>query len=98
MSELVVVVSLRAKPGQEDALRRDLAAVVEPSRQEDGSLRYDLFVDQNDPGRFVFVEHWASREQREKHHNDGPHIRHFQAHGAENVAEMEFAYFLDRVA
>lgn len=97
MSELVLVVALRAKPGKEDALRRDLAAVVEPSRKEDGSLRYDLFVDQNEPGRFVFVEHWASREQRDKHHNEGPHIQHFQAHGAGNVAQMEFVYFLDRV-
>ncbi|CAM5187629.1 hypothetical protein BTHI11S_00193 [Bosea thiooxidans] len=77
MSELVLVVALRAKPGKEDALRRDLAAVVEPSRKEDGGLRYDLYVDQNEPGRFVFVEHWASREQRDKHHNEGPHIQHF---------------------
>lgn len=97
MSELVLVVSLRAKPGKEDELRRDLAAAVDPSRKEDGSLGYDLFVDQNDPGRFVFVEHWASREQRDKHHNEGPHIQYFQANGAKNVEQMEFAYFLDRV-
>jgi quinol monooxygenase YgiN len=97
VSELTLVVALRAKPGKEDELRRDLAAVVEPSRKEDGSLGYDLFVDQNDPGRFVFVEHWASRQHRDKHHTEGPHIQHFQANGAKNVEQMEFAYFLDRV-
>jgi quinol monooxygenase YgiN len=98
MSELLLVVALRAKPGREDELRRDLAAVVEPSRKEEGSLGYDLFVDRNDPARFVFVEHWTSRAHRDKHHNEGAHIQHFQANDAKNVEQMEFAYFLDRVA
>lgn len=98
MSELFVVVSLYAKKGKEDELRRDLIAVVDPSRKEEGSLRYDLFVDQNDPQRFVFVEHWASVEARERHHNEGPHIQHFQKHGASNVERMEFAHFLTAIA
>jgi hypothetical protein len=46
-------------------LRRDLIAAVEPSRKEESSISYDLFVDQNDPGRFVFIEHWA-RSRRAK--------------------------------
>jgi hypothetical protein len=60
MSELFIVVALHAKAGKEEELRRDLIAVVEPSRKEEGNLRYELFVDQSDAGRFVFVEHWAS--------------------------------------
>lgn len=98
MSELFLVVSLHAKKGKEDELRRDLIAVVEPSRKEEGSLRYDLFVDQSDPGRFVFVEHWVSNEARDKHHNEGPHIQHFQANGMRNVEAMEFAHFLTPIA
>lgn len=98
MSELFIVVAIHAKPGTEAELRRDLTAVVEPSRKESGNLGYELFVDQNDPGRFVFVEHWASREARDKHHNEGPHIKHFEANGMKNVASYELVTFLDRVA
>ena len=98
MSELFIVVALRAKQGKEDELRRDLIAVVEPSRKEDGGLGYDLFVDQGDPGRFVFVEHWSSREARDKHHNEGPHIRHFESTGGKNIASYELVTFLDRIA
>lgn len=97
MSELFIVVGLKAKDGKEGDLRRDLAALVAPSRNEDGNIRYELFVDQSDPGRFVFVEHWASQEQRNKHHTEGPHILHFHGNGMTNVERTEFALFLDKV-
>ncbi|MGO4740754.1 putative quinol monooxygenase [Bosea sp. 2KB_26] len=98
MSELFIVVALYAKDGKEADLRRDLINVVEPSRREEGNLRYELFADQSEPRRFVFVEHWASREARDKHHNEGDHIRYFHEHGAANVERTEIACFLDRIA
>ncbi|MBB6487122.1 putative quinol monooxygenase [Rhizobium lusitanum] len=97
MSELNIVVVLRAKAGKEDELRRDLKVVTDESRKEDGSLNYNLYVDRNDPGRFVFVEHWASQEHRDRHHNESAHIRHFHENGVKNVEATEFAFFLDRV-
>lgn len=97
MSGLFVVVSLYAKSGKEEELRRDLLVVVEESRKEEGSIRYDLHVDRNDPARFVFIEHWASAEQQSRHHNEGPHIRFFHENGAKNIERTEFAYFLDPV-
>ena len=97
MSELIVVVGLKAKAGKEDELRRDLSVLVEPSRNEDGNLRYDLFEDQDEPGRFVFVEEWSSVELRNKHHEQGPHIQHFHANGVSNVAKTEFAHVLKRI-
>jgi quinol monooxygenase YgiN len=98
MSDLFIVVGLRAKKGKEDELRRDLIAVVEPSRKEEGNLRYELFVEQSDPGLFVFVEHWATAQARQKHHTEGPHIQHFHAHGASNVERTEFSHMLSRIA
>ena len=97
MSDLFIVVSLRAKVGKEEDLRRDLKVVVEESRKEDGSISYDLFVDRGTPGRFVLVERWVSQEHRDKHHNEGLHIKFFHENGAKNVESTEFAYFLDRV-
>lgn len=98
MNELFMVVSLRAKKGKEEELRRDLIAVVEPSRKDEGNLRYELFVDENDPGRFVFVEHWASAEAQHKHHTQGPHIQRFHAGGVENVEAVEVMHRLHRIA
>jgi quinol monooxygenase YgiN len=74
MSELFIVVGLRAKAGKEDELRRDLPVLVEPSRKEDGNTRHDLFEDQDQPGLFVFVEEWSSVETRTRHHEHGPII------------------------
>jgi quinol monooxygenase YgiN len=98
MSELFIVVGLKAKVGKEDELRRDLAVLVEPSRKEGGNIRYDLFEDRNEPGRFVFVEEWSSIETRTKHHEHGPHIQHFHTNGVGNVEKTEFAHMLKRVA
>ena len=98
MSELFVVVGLKAKAGKEDELRRDLSVLVEPSRKEEGNVRYDLFKDQDEPGRFVFVEEWSSFETRTKHHEHGADIQHFHADGVNNVEKTEFAHMLKRVA
>lgn len=97
MSELFIVVGLKAKQGKEDELRRDLSVLVEPSRREDGNIRYDLFEDQEAPGHFVFVEAWASVEARTRHHEQGPHIQHFHQNGVINVDTTEFARLLKRV-
>jgi quinol monooxygenase YgiN len=98
MSELFLVVSLRAKKGKEEELRRDLIAVVEPSRKEEGNLRYELFVDEDNPGHFVFVEHWASADAQHRHHTEGPHILQFNVSGAGNVEAVEAVHRLNRIA
>jgi quinol monooxygenase YgiN len=98
MSDYFVIASLYAKAGAENDLRRDLVAVVEPSRKDEGNRRYELFADQNDPRRFVFVEHWAEKEAQQKHHTQSEHIRKFQEHGSTNVERMEIFYQLDRIA
>lgn len=97
MSESIIVVGLKAKAGKEDELRRDLSALVSPSRNEQGNIRYDLFEDLDEPGRFVFVEEWSSSENRNRHHEHGPHIQHFHANGVSNVETKEFAHTLKRV-
>ncbi len=98
MSELFVVVGLKAKPDKEDKLRRDLSVLVEPSRKEDGNISYDLFEDQNEPGLFVFVEEWSSTDARKKHHECSSHIQNFHAGGVSNVDTTRFAHILKRVA
>lgn len=74
MSDFFIVVALYAKPGREAELRSRLQDVVGPSQRDEGSLRYEMFEDQDDPRRFVFFEHWASPEAQHKHHTQTPHI------------------------
>ncbi|WP_412777924.1 putative quinol monooxygenase [Thalassospira lucentensis] len=97
MSKLFIVVGLKAKAGTENVLRQDLSVLVEPSRNEDGNVRYELFEDQDDPGHFVFVEEWSSAEAQARHHEHGPHIQHFHANGASNIEKTTFAHMLKRV-
>ncbi len=98
MDDLFVLVILQAKKGREEALQRDLIAVVEPSRRDEGNLRYELFVDKSDEHRFVFLEHWASPEAQEKHHRETEHIRRFQESGSQNVEKIEVFYQLRQIA
>ncbi len=63
-----------------------------------GKRMSELFVDQSDPGLFVFVEHWASTETQQKHHTEGPHIQHFRTNGAANLERTEFSHMLTKVA
>lgn len=41
--------------------------LVEKTRQEERCLSYDLFIDQKDPGHFVFVEEWPDRAALDAH-------------------------------
>ena len=97
MSDLFIAAVLYAKQGQENQLRADLTALVEPSRRDEGNLRYELFADQSDPRRFVLVEHWTDPASREKHHTESKHILNFHAHGVAAVEKSE-VYKLDRIA
>jgi quinol monooxygenase YgiN len=62
-----VVATFVAAPGKEGELEGALAALVEPTRKEDGCLRYDLFRALDGSGDFVFVEEWESVETLDAH-------------------------------
>ena len=97
MSEFCLMVTLRAEKGQETGLRRELEALVEPSRREAGNLRFDLYADKDDPGRFIVLEHWASEEDQHRHHTQAPHVRDFNAKTAHHVERIEAVQTLVRL-
>ena len=41
--------------------------LVELTRREESCIAYDLFVDQKDPGHFVFIEEWPDRAALDAH-------------------------------
>lgn len=74
---VTLVVRMRARGGQEDALRAALEDLTERTRQEGGVQVYDLHVGVDDPARFVFYERWDSAEAHAAHDRT-PHVVAFR--------------------
>ena len=83
---LTVVAEMKAKPGKEEDLRRAVLALIEPTRNEEGCVQYDLHAHTSDPGRFVFYENWTSRDHLDRH-LASPHLRAFGAASGDLLAE-----------
>jgi quinol monooxygenase YgiN len=82
---LTVIAILKAKPGQEAALRQELLRLIPPTRSEPGCLNYDLHQDTEDPARFVFHENWASKQHLDTH-LETPHLKALAARADELLA------------
>jgi quinol monooxygenase YgiN len=64
---LTVTAKVKAKPGNEAAVRKELLSLVGPSRKDPGCVNYDLHQSQSDPTSFLFHENWESREHLDRH-------------------------------
>jgi quinol monooxygenase YgiN len=95
MSHVKVVAILTARPGKVAELRALLDGMVAPSRAEPGNLRYDLWQDQTDPGRFVLDELYVDAEAVTAHRATA----HFQNYlSAINALAERAAFTLDPAA
>jgi quinol monooxygenase YgiN len=64
---LTVVARVKARPGKEADVRRELFSLVAPSRKDPGCLNYDLHQVVDDPSQFMFHENWVSKIHLDKH-------------------------------
>jgi len=55
---------MRAKPGKEQDLRDALEALIQPTRQEEGYINYDLHQGIEDPSLFYLYENWETVDTR----------------------------------
>ncbi len=94
----IIIARLKAQPGMHEEVKKELLALIEPTRKEAGCVRYDLH--QISPGDFLFYEIWESREDLDKH----VRTDHFQAFagktdslldGGIDVTEMEMIAEMD---
>lgn len=95
--QIDVIAHIQAKAGEEDSVRAILESYVAPTRLEDGCLRYDLFIDLNDPSKFTFVEEWTTMAALEKH-GQSAHITKGKALVADKVAGPAWVQRLTRIA
>ena len=71
---IILTAMVKAKPGQEDAVKEVLVALVEPTRKEPGCLCYNLHESKSDKTQFMFYEQWASKEAIDAH-GKTPHMK-----------------------
>lgn len=62
-----VVAHVVALPDKVEDVKSVLLSIIEPTRQEDGCIVYELLQNQEDPTDFTFVEKWESQELLNAH-------------------------------
>lgn len=93
---LTIIATLKAKPGLEEQLFRELRALVEPTHAEKGCLTYEMHRSHEDPGLIMFTESWASRPDWDAH-MQSPHLTALRAKQDE-LAESWTLFVGEKVA
>jgi quinol monooxygenase YgiN len=65
--QVTVIARVRAQPGKEADVLKELISLISPSRKDPGCINYDLHRSQADPASFLFHENWESRELLDRH-------------------------------
>ena len=73
---VTVIAHMRAKRGKEQDLRDALEALIEPTRQEEGYVNYDLHQGIEDSRLFYLYENWESVDTHETR-MQAPHLEDF---------------------
>ncbi len=73
---LTIIARIEAKPGRIELVKAALLKLIEPTRQEQGCLQYDLHQDNENPNVFVFYESWQSRILWQTHMNND-HLKNY---------------------
>jgi quinol monooxygenase YgiN len=85
-SNLIVIASATAKPGQLEKLERALSDVAAPTRAQPGCELFSLYRSRENPSTIIGFERWTSREDHERH-LQGPHVQKLMSAMAELLAE-----------
>jgi quinol monooxygenase YgiN len=67
MAGLTNVAFFTAKPGRADELGAALLTLVSPSRQEPGSLRYEVHQSKEAHGNWMVIEDWRYQSDFDEH-------------------------------
>lgn len=83
--KLTVVARVKAKPGKEEEVKKELLALTGPTRSEPGCINYDLHQALDNPSIFMFYENWKSKDDLDRHMESA----HFQAWVGKAAALVE---------
>ena len=74
---MIIHANLQVKPDQEQAFLEETKALIQASRAEAGTIRYDLMKSTEQAGLFTMVEVWKDAEAIAAHNTS----EHFTAFG-----------------
>lgn len=80
--QISMVLRIRPPVASREEFRAALSALVEPSRQEPGCLRYELYRDIDREGDFILIESWRNQAALDEHMAE-PYLKAFAARFAE---------------
>ncbi|MBW7995896.1 MAG: antibiotic biosynthesis monooxygenase [Candidatus Glassbacteria bacterium] len=84
--KVTVVAVIKAKSGREDQVRRELEALIAPTREEEGCINYDMHRGSEDPSLFMFHENWRSKGDLDIHLQQ-PYLARFMELADDLLAE-----------
>jgi quinol monooxygenase YgiN len=87
MAMLTVIAKITAKTEAVEAVAKQLAKLVPPTREEQGCIQYSLYQDNNNPAILMVYENWESKIDLDAHMN----TKHFK----ECFAEIEGLFQID---
>lgn len=87
MSQLTIIAQIKAKANQVDLVKAALQKLIDPTRQEEGCINYDLHQDNDNPAHFLFYETWASRDLWQQHMSSR-HLADYLAAPEESLEEV----------
>lgn len=88
-NQLPMIVKFEVKKDKIEFVKKELLSILEPTRQEQGCLRYDLHQDIEDPSIFMFYEVWETTEAW-KAHDSKKHILDFKKNIEGAVDKISF--------
>ena len=84
--QVTVIARIKAKPGMEETVKKEVQALVAPTRAESGCINYDLHQAADDRSLLMLYENWVSKKALEEHLSM-PYLEAFKAKADQLLAE-----------
>ncbi len=88
MSKLSLVAIVIAKEGSKDFIQKEIEKLIPITREEEGCINYNLFIDNKNPNRFLLQENWESYDLWQNHMNNA-HMKNYVEVTKDDVENWE---------
>jgi quinol monooxygenase YgiN len=75
---LALLSYIKVKPGYEERFRKEIAAIIEPSRAEPGNVAWFVQESNDDPTQFVFYTRWVDEDALTQHLQSPPLVSYLK--------------------
>lgn len=93
MQKLVITAYITVILDSTEFMLKALNEMVDLSKKDDGCLRYELYIDAENPLKYLIFEEWAS-EVLWKTHMQQDHIKNFKKSGAQYIENINISRYL----